>query len=58
MQIGPKTYCKWAEPCVPVEAHEHDVDDDAEGDGQLDEGVEHDEGQHLADLGPDSMGKK
>ena len=43
---------------VAVEAHEHDVDDDAEGDGQLDEGVEHDEGQHLADLGPDSMGKK
>ena len=35
---------------VAVEAHEDDVDDDAERDGQLHEGVEHHEGQDLAQL--------
>ena len=35
---------------VAVEAHEDDVDDDAERDGQLHEGVEHHEGKDLAQL--------
>ena len=37
---------------VVVQRHEYDVDDDAEGDEELGEGVEHDEGQDLAHSDP------
>ena len=36
-----------------VEGHEDDVDDDAERDEQLGEGIEHQVGPYLADLKPD-----
>ena len=35
-----------------VERHEYDVDDDAERDGELREGVEHDEREEFADPNP------
>lgn len=38
---------------VMVESHEYDVDNDAERDGQLREGIEDEEGQDLTGLQPD-----
>ena len=38
---------------VMVQGHEYDVDNDAEGDGQLREGVKDQEGQYLRGLEPD-----
>ena len=38
---------------VLVQRHEDDVDGDAEGDEELGEGVEDDEGEHLGDLEPE-----